>query len=411
MPNPHEIFLERGFTYQCTDDEGLKRLFDEEKVTAYIGFDATAKSLHVGSLVPIMSLMWLQKTGHRPVALVGGGTTMIGDPSGKTEARQLLSREDIKKNMEGLKKQLSRYIDFEDGRALMVDNGDWLLDLNYIDFLRDIGRHFSVNRMLTAESYKLRLETGLTFIEFNYQILQAYDFLVLFQEQGNKLQMGGQDQWGNIVAGTDLIRRVAGGQAYGLTFPLLQDPKTGAKFGKTHKGAVWLDPAMTNPFDFYQFWRNTDDQAVEKYLGLFTFLPMDEVRALGALKGAEINRAKEILAYEATLITHGREEADQARASAAELFQTSGSGADVEMPSVKAEMSQLESGLSATDLFVLSGLEKSKGAARKLIRGGGAQINEDRVDQEDREYGPDDLKDGAFVLRAGKKRYRRLFFE
>ncbi|MEW5725599.1 MAG: tyrosine--tRNA ligase [Thermodesulfobacteriota bacterium] len=411
MDNPYDIMLERGFVYQCTDEEGLRKCFAKERVTAYIGFDATADSLHVGSLVPIMALAWLQRTGHRPVAIVGGGTTMVGDPSGKTEARKLLSREDIRRNMEGLKRQLSRFISFEEDRALMIDNGDWLLGLNYIEFLRDIGRHFSVNRMLAAESYRMRLETGLTFIEFNYMLLQAYDFLVLYQDCGNKLQMGGQDQWGNIVAGIDLIRRVTGGQAYGLTFPLLEDPKTGAKFGKTHEGAVWLDAQKTSPYDFYQFWRNTDDAAVGRFLGLFTFLPLKELRELKSLKGAELNRAKEILAFEVTRIAHGEEEAEKARAAARGLFVSGPTGpaaGEAEIPTTEIETGLVAAGLTAADLFVLAGLAKTKAEARRLIRQGGAYINEERADQEDRQVSLAELAAGPLVLRAGKKRYHRL---
>ncbi|MFH1136177.1 MAG: tyrosine--tRNA ligase [Pseudomonadota bacterium] len=426
MENPYLIFKERGFIYQSTDDEGLVKLFDEERVTAYIGFDATANSLHVGSLVPVMALAWLQRTGHRPIGLVGGGTTMIGDPSGKTEARQLLSREEIRLNMEGLKRQLSRFLDFSGDQALMIDNGDWLLGLNYIEFLRDIGKHFSVNRMLAAESYKARLETGLTFIEFNYMLLQAYDYLVLYQKCKNKLQMGGQDQWGNIVAGIDLIRRVEGGQTHGLTFPLLQDPKTGAKFGKTHAGAVWLDGEKTSPHDFYQFWRNTDDSVVEKFLGLFTFLPMDEVRRLGRLEGSLVNRAKEILAYEITAINHGHEAAARAFLASVKTFgpadpdgvvETSSRVSELktdreeDLPTLTLPRGELEAGsLTAVDLFVLSGLVNGKGEARRLIRQGGAYINEERIDEEIRVFSLSDLKDQALILRAGKKRYHRVVF-
>jgi len=423
MENPYDVFAERGFIYQCTDEDGLRDLFAREQVSAYIGFDATADSLHVGSLVPIMALAWLQRTGHRPIAIVGGGTTMVGDPSGKTEARLLLSREDIQRNMEGQKRQLSRYIDFGPGRALMVDNGDWLLELNYIEFLRDIGRHFSVNRMLAAESYKMRLETGLTFIEFNYMLLQAYDFLVLSRDYDCRLQMGGQDQWGNIVAGIDLIRRMDGPQAYGLTFPLLQDPKTGAKFGKTHAGAIWLDADKTSPYEFFQFWRNTDDSEVGKYLGLFTFLPIEEVRGLGALDGRLINRAKEILAYEVTAVNHGHDEARKAYLASIETFGPADPDGEIEtssriteaaeqvsvsLPSTEVGAGEFAQGLSATDLFVLAGLCKSKGEARRLIRQGGAAVNDQRIDQEDRVFTPDDLIDGGLVLRAGKKRYHRL---
>ena len=423
MQNPYQILKDRGFIYQCTDDHALPELFDRERVTAYVGFDATAESLHVGSLVPIMALAWLQRTGHRPIAIVGGGTTMVGDPSGKTEARQLLTREKIRDNMKGLQAQLSRYISFEDGKALMIDNGDWLLELNYIDFLRDIGRHFSVNRMLAAESYKQRLEKGLTFIEFNYMLLQAYDYLVLFQQHGNKLQMGGQDQWGNIVAGIDLIRRMGGEQTYGLTFPLLMDPKTGEKFGKTHGGAVWLDKEKTSPYDFYQFWRNVDDGEVGKYLGLFTMLPMDEARSLGGLTDDLVNRAKEILAYEVTALCHGHEAAAAAYLASIGAFgaadpdgkvQTSsrvaGLGTDKtrDLPTSYISEEQLDAGMTAPDLLMTAGLAGSKGEARRLIRGGGAYLNDERIEEEDRVYARHDLKDGAFVLRAGKKRYHRL---
>jgi tyrosyl-tRNA synthetase len=426
MENPYDVLQERGFVYQCTDEDALRQLFSQERVTAYIGFDATADSLHVGSLVPIMALAWLQKTGHRPVGLVGGGTTMVGDPSGKTEARQLLSVEDIRRNMEGLKTQLSRYITFGGDDAVMIDNGEWLLALNYIEFLRDIGKHFSVNRMLAAESYKMRLETGLTFIEFNYMLLQAYDFLILYQRLNNKLQMGGQDQWGNIVAGIDLIRRVEGDQAYGLTFPLLMDPRTGEKFGKTHSGAVWLDANKTSPYDFFQFWRNTDDALVEKCLGLFTFLPIDEVRRLGGLEGNAINRAKEILAYEVTALNHGHDEAAKAFLASAKAFgaadpdgqvQTSSQAAKInlektqELPTTVLPLADIQEGMNVADLFVAAGLAKSKGEARRLVRQGGAYVNDERLDNEDRIFQPDDLKDGSLILRAGKKRYHRVQFK
>jgi len=446
MINPYDIFKERGFIYQCTDEEGLWRTLDTERVTAYVGFDATADSLHVGSLIPIMALAWLQKTGHRPIAIVGGGTTMVGDPSGKTEARQILSPDRIRGNMEGLKSQLSRYIDFGQDQALMIDNGDWLLGLNYIDFLRDVGRHFSINRMLASESYRMRYESesGLSFIEFNYMLLQAYDFLVLFQDYGCRLQMGGQDQWGNIVAGIDLIRRVralqthgvsleeaaAGGlafeRAYGLTFPLLMDPKSGEKFGKTHKGAVWLDKEKTAPYEFFQFWRNAPDEMVGQLLGLFTFLPMDEVRALTALDGKLINRAKEILAYEVTALNHGHQEAAKAYSASMKTFgpadpegliQTSSriagleSDPSEEAPTTIITLEQLKKGLSVPDLFMAAGLASSKSEARRLVRGGGAYVNGQRIEQEDRIFTRGDLEDHALILRAGKKRYHRLLVQ
>ncbi|MFH1091994.1 MAG: tyrosine--tRNA ligase [Pseudomonadota bacterium] len=425
MSNFYEVIKDRGFVYQCTDEEKLPELFDQERVTAYIGFDATADSFHVGSLVPIMALAWFQRTGHLPVALVGGGTTMVGDPSGKTEARQLLSPQNILRNMEGLKRQLAHYLSFEADQALMLDNGDWLLGLNYIEFLRDIGRHFSVNRMLASESYKQRLETGLTFIEFNYMLLQAYDFLVLFQRHGNKVQMGGQDQWGNIVAGIDLIRRVEGEQTYGLTFPLLEDPRTGAKFGKTHAGAVWLDKDKTPPYDFFQFWRNIDDLMLERCLGLFTFLPMDEVRRLAGLEGTLINRAKEILAYEVTVLAHGPDEAVQAYLASIQAFGSADPEGRVETSSPVAHLradairdlpttvlgaESIAAGISAVDLFILADLAGSKGESRRLIRGGGAYIQGERIEKEDQVFTAADLENGALILRAGKKRYHRLYF-
>ncbi|MDR1921472.1 MAG: tyrosine--tRNA ligase, partial [Candidatus Adiutrix sp.] len=284
--NTYKILQERGYIYQSSDEAGLIELFDKETVTAYIGFDITADSLHVGHMLPMMALSWLDRTGHRPITLMGGGTTMIGDPSGRSELRQLMTRQAILKNMEGIRPQAAKFISLhKGGKALMVDNSDWLLNLNYLEFLRDVGKHFSVNRMLSAESYKSRLEDGLTFMEFNYMLLQAYDFWMLYKQEGNKLQMGGQDQWGNILAGVDLIRRLGGGQAFALTIPLLLDPKTGAKFGKTSAGAVWLDKNKTSVYDFYQFWRNTDDQQTASLLKLFTFLPMEEAAYLGALAG------------------------------------------------------------------------------------------------------------------------------
>jgi tyrosyl-tRNA synthetase len=328
--------------------------------------------------------------------------------------------------MEGLKTQLSGYMEFGEDKALMIDNGDWLLDLNYIEFLRDIGRHFSVNKMLAAESYKARLETGLTFIEFNYMLLQSYDFLVLYQRLGNKLQMGGQDQWGNIVAGIDLIRRMTGGQAYGLTFPLLQDPKTGAKFGKTHSGAVWLDGQKTGPWDFFQFWRNTDDAMVEKCLGLFTFLPMDEVRALGRLEGVQINRAKEILAYEVTALRHGHEEAAKAFLASIRTFGASDPEGHIptssavagltleneeDLPAVTVPKARFAEGIQAIECFVLAGLTKSKGEARRLVRGGGAWAGGRRIDDEEQGLTLADLTENALVLRAGKKRYGRILVQ
>jgi len=422
MDNLYDILSERGFIYQGTEEKALRDLLDREQVKVYIGFDPTADSFHVGNMIPIMCLAWTQRTGHIPIAIIGGGTAMVGDPSGRTETRQIISLEEIRHNQEGLKKQLSRYFTFGQDQALMINNADWLLDLKYVDFLREIGTHFSVNRMLAAESYRLRLETGLSFLEFNYMLLQAYDFYILFRDYGCVLQMGGQDQWGNIVAGIDLIRRLTGQTAYGLTFPLLMT-SANQKFGKTHAGSVWLDKQQTSPYEFYQFWRNSDDSDLGRFLGLFTFLPLDEVQTLGSLQGSLINRAKEVLAYEATAITHGHEAARQAFLASIKTFgqadpegqvKTSSRIADItlelpaELPTTSSTPEELKKYPTAADLFVLVGLAKSKSEARRLIRGGGGYINNRRVDKEDQVYTLDDFKDNALLLRAGKKRYHRI---
>ena len=405
MENVFELFEERGFVEQVTDRDLVRELL-EKPTTCYIGFDPTAKSLHVGSLLPIMSLVHMQRCGHRPIVVIGGGTALVGDPSGKTEMRPVMTREEIDENAKGLKAQLSRFLDFKDDRALMVNNADWLTTLNYIDFLRDIGRHFSVNRMLAAESYKIRLETGLSFIEFNYMLLQAYDFWYLFKHYDCRLQMGGNDQWGNILAGADLIRRLEGEIVHGLTFPLLTT-SSGIKMGKTHKGAIWLDPDLTSPYDYYQYWINQDDRDVERFLALFTLLPMEEVRRLGSLKGAELREAKEILAYEATRLCHGEEEARKAREASRQLF----GGAHVDsdsVPSFSMSGKELEGGIPAYILFEKAGLCKTRGEARRLINQGGAYINGKRVKAFDQVIGPGDLKEGHLLLRAGKKRYIRV---
>ena len=385
---------ERGFIQQISDEEGIRKYLSGD-ASAYIGFDPTASSLHVGSLVPIMALSHFQRAGHTAIAIVGGGTAMIGDPSGKTELRKMLTPEQIQENIQGIKKQLSSYIDFEGGKAKLLNNGEWLCDFKYIDFLRDIGSCFSVNRMLAAESYKMRLETGLNFIEFNYMILQAYDFLKLAQDQGCLLQMGGNDQWGNIVAGIDLIRRQESKEAYGLTFPLITT-SSGAKMGKTASGAVWLDPERTKPYDYYQFWRNTEDADVGRFLALFTYLPMDEVNRLGALEGQELNEAKKILAFEATKITHGEKAAEEA--------------ADWKgnMPEVSFNAAQLEAGVAVIDVFSESGLFKSKGEIRRLIQQGGGYLNGEKINDFEYKVSDKDLKNGAAELRAGKKKYFRM---
>jgi tyrosyl-tRNA synthetase len=321
MANLVDILRERGFIDQTTHDEELRDHFETQRVTGYIGFDPTASSLHIGSLVPIMSLAHMQRQGHRPIALVGGGTGLVGDPSGKTEMRKMLTPEEVDANAAGIKRQLSRFLDFSDGKALLLNNAEWLTQLAYIPFLRDIGRYFSVNRMIKAESYKMRLdsEEGLSFIEFNYMVLQAYDFLELMRRHDCRLQMGGRDQWGNIVAGVDLIRRLQQQSAFGITFPLITT-SAGEKMGKTARGAVWLDAARTSPYDYYQYWINTDDRDVARFLALFTFLPMAEIRAVAAMQGVGLNLAKTVLAFEATRLAHGHEEALQALQAAQRLF-------------------------------------------------------------------------------------------
>jgi tyrosyl-tRNA synthetase len=441
MPNVIDVLRERGFIEQTTHEQELDALFTDETVTCYVGFDPTASSLHIGSLVPIMSLAHMQRCGHRPIALVGGGTGLVGDPSGKTEMRQLLTQASIAENALGIKKQLARYIDFSDGKALMLNNADWLTRLEYIPFLRDIGRHFSVNRMLKAESYRLRLdsEEGLSFIEFNYMLLQAYDFLELFDSHGCKLQMGGSDQWGNIVAGIDLIRRLRQQSAFGITFPLITT-SSGAKMGKTAAGAIWLDPERTSPYDYYQYWINSDDRDIERFLALFTYLPMEEIRQVGRLQGADLNSAKTVLAFETTALAHGREAAAAAydksmvnfgvRQVPRHLLRSSGihgslsantrpagplpvaeegAAGEPEQPDSVIAYEELQAGVPAFKLFHRVGLAASGGAARRLIEQGGAYINTRRIDAFDQLVSEKDLDENQMlVMRSGKKRYHRL---
>jgi tyrosyl-tRNA synthetase len=414
----YDVFLERGFIEKVTDEEKLPEIL-EGKVTCYIGFDPTASSFHVGSLVPIMSLAHMQRHGHRPIALVGGGTGLVGDPSGKDEMRQILTYEEINKNAEAQKKQFERFLDFSRGQALLLNNADWLTKLNYIDFLRDIGVHFSVNRMLATESVKIRLETGLSFIEFNYQLLQAYDFWHLFKHWDCLIQMGGSDQWGNIVAGIDLIRRLEGKQAYGITFPLIMTAD-GRKMGKTEKGAVWLDAQRTSPYEYYQFWINTDDRDVKRFLALFTFLPMEEVEEYEELKGADIRKAKEILAFEATQIVHGEEEAEKARNSSRKFFswgsstiptpKMSGeSHSEDSLPTTFMKREEFIEGIPIFKLFEKTSLCASGSAARRLIEQGGAYLNEEKVETFDQ---PVTLRffanSNEILLRAGKKKFHRI---
>ena len=416
----YDVFVERGFVEKVTDEGKVPETL-EGKVTCYIGFDPTASSFHVGNLVPIMALAHMQRHGHRPIALAGGGTGLVGDPSGKDEMRQILTYEEIAKNAESQKKQFARFLDFSNGRALLLNNADWLTKLNYIDFLRDIGVHFSVNRMLAAESVKIRLESGLSFIEFNYQLLQAYDFWYQFKHYDCLVQMGGSDQWGNIVAGIDLIRRLEGKQAYGITFPLIMTAD-GRKMGKTEKGAVWLDPERTSPYEYYQFWINTDDRDVKRFLALFTFLPMEEIQEkYGKLEGADLRKAKEALAYEATRIAHGEGEAEKARSSSRALFinvsekvgipesVTGTVEADDSIPTTSIEKEKLLSRVPVFKLFEMTGLCSSSSEARRLIEQRGAYINNKKVNKFDDLVKQEDFDlNGTLLLRAGRKKFHRI---
>jgi len=430
LKSVYDVFTERGFVEQVTDEAELKELLRNEKITCYIGFDPTATSLHVGSLVPIMALKRMQECGHCPIILIGGGTGMIGDPSGKSEMRQILTREEIDHNASRLKKQLSKYIDFGSDKAVLLNNAEWLTELKYVEFLRDIGRHFSVNKMLAAESYRMRLETGLNFIEFNYMLLQAYDFLYLFKKYGCVLQMGGNDQWGNMLAGSDLIRRIEGKNAYSMTFPLITTSH-GNKMGKTEKGTVWLDPELTSPYEYYQFWINTDDADVERFLALFTDLPMEEIRVVQELADVRLNMAKAVLAFEATEITHGNKNAKNAWRESKALFNTkpiegwlfpsSKIPREVEIvanesialnesgtviPSIRKSRAELEKGIPAFKLACEVGLAGSSGDARRLIAQGGIYVNDRPVERFDENINISHLNERKeILLRKGKKKY------
>ena len=427
MENAFDALQARGFVQQVTHRDVLRQRLGTEQVTFYIGYDPTARSLHIGSLLTIMAMAHMQRAGHRPLVIVGGGTAMVGDPSGRTEMRQMLSQDTIAQNVQALRAQLQRYLAFEgDNGAIVVNNADWLAELKYIDFLRDIGRHFSVNRMLTFEAYKQRLETGLSFLEFNYQLLQAYDFLVLFQRYGCVLQIGGDDQWGNMVAGAELIRRVADGDAFVMTFPLLTTA-SGQKMGKTAAGTVWLDAELTSPYEFYQFWINVDDRDVQRFLNYYTLLPLAEIARLGTLQGAELRQAKEVLAFEVTALTHGIDAAHTAQNAARAVFNVAvrplndtvsvgelinvvlpPSGKIEGMPETAIPQVRLAAGVPVIDLLVETGLAASKSAARRLIQQGGASLNGTRLTDLDALVTSADLHDGTLLLRAGKKHYHRV---
>ena len=399
---------DRGFIHQMSDADGLDAAFADGRVTGYIGFDCTAASLHVGSLVQIMLLYWMQQTGHRPIVLMGGGTTKIGDPSGRDSTRQLLTPEQIEANKAGIFQIFARLIDFDgpDG-AIAADNAEWLDTLAYVPFLRDVGRHFSVNRMLTMDSVRLRLdrEQPLTFLEFNYMVLQAYDFVELNRRYGCTLQMGGSDQWGNIVSGVDLGRRMTGAELFGLTSPLIT-LSSGAKMGKTADGAVWLNADMTSPYDYWQFWRNTADADVERFLKLFTTLPLEEISRLAALQGAEINEAKKTLASEVTRLVHGPEAAEAAAATAATTFEAGGLADG--LPSVEVTRAELEAGLGVLAAFVRAELAASNSEARRAIQGGGARVNDEKLEDERRMLGAADLQGDVIKLSLGRKKHALL---
>ena len=401
--NVYDVLLERGLIAQTTHEQEIRELLGKEKVTFYIGFDPTADSLHVGHFLQMVVMRHMQNYGHRPIALVGGGTGHIGDPSGRTDMRQMMTKEIIDHNCECFKQQLSRVIDFSDDKAIMVNNADWLLDLNYVEFLRDIGSCFSVNKMLTAECFKQRLEKGLSFLEFNYMLMQGYDFYVLNQKYNCKMELGGDDQWSNMIAGVELVRRKAQGQAMAMTCTLLTNSQ-GQKMGKTVGGALWLDPEKTSPFEFFQYWRNVDDADVEKCLAFLTFLPMDEVRRLGALEGAEINKAKAVLAYEVTKLVHGEEEAAKAKSAAEALF-----AGGVDMSNVPTVTVSAESfGKTVLDVIAETKIVPSKAEGRRLIQQGGLSINGEKVTEVARIFTEEDIQDGAALIKRGKKNYTKI---
>lgn len=408
MNNVFDTLKERGFIAQMTHEEEIRDLLKNNKVSFYIGFDPTADSLHIGHFLQLMAMAHMQRAGHRPIVLLGSGTAMVGDPSGKTDMRKMLPRETLLHNAEEFKKQMSRYIQFDEGKALMLDNSEWLLKLNYIEFLRNIGIHFSVNRMLTADCFKTRLEKGLSFLEFNYMLMQSYDFLKLFQDLGCNLQLGGDDQWSNIISGIELIRKVEGKEAYGMTFNLLTTSE-GKKMGKSEKGAVWLDAQKTSPYEFYQYWRNIDDPDVVKCLKLLTFLPMDEIGEYEKLTGSDLNRAKKTLAYEVTKLVHGVEEANKAMQAAESLF--SKGAVDDNMPSATISESEINDGINILELLFKAGLIPSKGEGRRLILQGGLYINDARIESHEYAVSKKNFDEGILIVRIGKKKFHRLILE
>ncbi len=403
--NVFDVLKERGYLEQCTHEEEIRELLGKESVTFYIGFDPTADSLHIGHYIQIMVMSIMQQYGHRPIALIGGGTTMIGDPSDRTGMRSVMSQETIAQNGDNFKKVFKKFLDFSDDKALMENNADWLLPLNFLDFMREVGVHFSVNKMLTAECYKNRMEKGLTFFEFGYMLMQSYDFYVLNQKHNCKMQFGGNDQWSNIIGGVELTRKKSGEQVYGMTFSLLTNSE-GKKMGKTEKGALWLDRNKTTPYEFYQYWRNIDDADVEKCLALLTFLPMEEVRRLGSLEGSDINKAKEVLAFEVTKLIHSEEDAINAQNAARALFS---GGADSEnIPTTELTKSELGEGMTVIDLMIKTALIKTKSEGRRLIEQSGVAVNDVIISDVNARINESDFTDGKLMIKKGKKVFHRV---
>lgn len=403
--NVFDVLKERGLIAQTTHEEEIRNLLGSEKVTFYIGFDPTADSLHVGHFLQMVVMRHMQQAGHRPIAILGGGTGNVGDPSGRTDMRKMMTRETIAHNVENFKKQLSRFIDFSEGKALMVNNEDWLLPLNYIDFLREVGVHFSVNRMLTAECFKKRMEKGLSFLEFNYMLMQSYDFLVLNRRYNCKLELGGDDQWSNILGGIELVRRCDGKEVYGMTFTLLTTSE-GKKMGKTESGALWLDPQKTSPYEFYQYWRNVDDADVVRCMKLLTFIPMEQIAAYEKLSGQELNEAKKVLAYELTSMVHGKEEADKAKQAAEAIF--GGAGDDANMPATQICEAAIGSGKALLELLCEIGFLPSKGEGRRLVLQGGLSVNGEKVTDPAMMITLDQFDEGKLIIKKGKKVFHKI---
>jgi tyrosyl-tRNA synthetase len=406
MNNVYDVLKERGYLKQFTDEENIKKLLSNKGITFYIGFDPTADSLHVGHFIAMMFMAHMQKFGHRPIALIGGGTAMIGDPSGRTDMRTMMTKETIAHNVSCIKKQMEKFIDFSEGKAILANNADWLLNLNYIEFIRDIGSCFSVNKMLGAECFKSRMETGLSFLEFNYMLMQGYDFYVLNKKYNCKMELGGDDQWSNIIAGINLVRKKSQETVYGMTCTLLTNSE-GKKMGKTAKGALWLDPEKTTPYEFYQYWRNIDDNDVEKCLSLLTFIPMDEVKRLSSLKDAEINKAKVILAYEITKMIHGEEEAEKAKSAAEALFGQGKNTDDVP----KIEIPTEKIGSSLLDILAEYGVIKTKSEGRRLIQQNGMSIDGEKIKDVHFLLEENIFSDGEILVKMGKKRFQKIILK